>query len=171
MTNQLFYTNDCKILNMKKTTPPRKEGDDFDRALGAWIKQSRGKMKLTQEKFGDLMGCTKATVCGWEKGHYIPPYKVLYKIADKSGIPLPHDKINEVCEKYGEELLDVLLAENLRAAMMALAHVSVEDIATAEKILSSLRKEPEPEVVDEPPEYNFVDRRASKRRTCNGRDE
>lgn len=66
-----------------------------DNSAVAFIKRARAKMGLTQEKFGELFDCGKSNVSGWEKGRHIPPYKVLYLMAEKSGIPLPNGLIQD----------------------------------------------------------------------------
>ncbi len=49
------------------------------------IKRIRGKYKLTQEKFADMLGISVRTLRNWEQGRRIPegPAMILLRVADR----------------------------------------------------------------------------------------
>lgn len=50
------------------------------------ITHIRKSMKLSQEKFGDLLNVSQRTVAYWEAGDRTPPYPVLIDLSEKLGV-------------------------------------------------------------------------------------
>jgi SOS-response transcriptional repressor LexA len=57
--------------------------------LGAWVKQVRTSMALSQEKFGELFACTKGNVSAWENDRHAPSADQVMQMARLSGLALP----------------------------------------------------------------------------------
>lgn len=57
--------------------------------LGAWVKQVRTSMALSQEKFGELFACTKGNVSAWENNRHAPSVDQVLQMFQLSGVPLP----------------------------------------------------------------------------------
>jgi len=55
--------------------------------VSSTIKNERLKLGLTQEKFAQVLGVTKQSVCDWEKGRHVPSYANLIKISKHFNIP------------------------------------------------------------------------------------
>lgn len=56
------------------------------------IKKIRIQLCLEQEKFGKLIGVTKASVCNYESGHRRPKLSIIKKIrevAKENGMDIP----------------------------------------------------------------------------------
>lgn len=51
------------------------------------IKAARIKLGLTQAALGQAVGVTKASVCGWERGHNLPD---THRLADLAAALAPH---------------------------------------------------------------------------------
>ncbi len=58
--------------------------------LGAWVKQVRTSMALSQEKFGELFACTKGNVSAWENDRHAPSADQVLQMAQLSGLALPY---------------------------------------------------------------------------------
>lgn len=50
--------------------------------IGKRIKEARIKKKMSQEELGDLLGVTKVSVCGYEKGTRTPTMKTFLKLIE-----------------------------------------------------------------------------------------
>jgi len=103
--------------------------------LGKRIKIIRTENKLTQQKFADLFGLVKSTICMYEKGNSTPDVQTLTKIADHFDVSLDwltgrtnarnkaeqvlHEKFSRIiydlgsdfAHQYLSELLDMSLQE------------------------------------------------------------
>lgn len=86
---------------------------EFNKTVGVYIKTARKAIKLSQEKLGDLFGCSKSNVSGWENGRHEAPFKVLSYLARESGIPLPMTIPNQQKQKIVETVLSIEKKEDL----------------------------------------------------------
>jgi len=50
----------------------------------------RKEMKLSQEKFGELVGMSQRSVAAWESGDRLPSYPVLSDLADRLGVSVDY---------------------------------------------------------------------------------
>ena len=50
----------------------------------------RKEMKLSQEKFGELVGMSQRSVAAWESGDRLPSFPVLSDLADKLGVTVDY---------------------------------------------------------------------------------
>lgn len=71
--------------------------------LGAWVKQVRTSMALSQEKFGELFACTKGNVSAWENDRHAPSADQVMEMARMSGIALPGHVAKEPAAPYNAE--------------------------------------------------------------------
>lgn len=134
ISQALLYDKDSVLLYFCNM-----ENDNFDKEIGAYIKKARLSMGMTQDQLAEYFDCTKSNISGWEKGRHIPPYKILCALAKKSGLPLPHDKANEVLEQFGINVntLDIGSAELVKTAL----NVPRESADQAKKILVTFNKD------------------------------
>ena len=58
-------------------------------AIASFIKEARESLQLSQEQLGEIYGCTKGNVSGWEKGLHEPRFSVLSDLSKRSGRLLP----------------------------------------------------------------------------------
>jgi transcriptional regulator with XRE-family HTH domain len=54
--------------------------------FGEQIKIYRKINNLSQQDIADLLGVTKQTISGWEKGKFSPPLSFVYEIAEKLNV-------------------------------------------------------------------------------------
>jgi phage repressor protein C with HTH and peptisase S24 domain/DNA-binding XRE family transcriptional regulator len=57
--------------------------------INEWVREARTKAKLSQEKFGELLSCTKGNVSGWENDRHLPSYEQMVLISQITGYPMP----------------------------------------------------------------------------------
>lgn len=57
--------------------------------INEWVREARTKAKLSQEKLGELLSCTKGNVSGWENDRHQPSYEQMVLISQISGLPIP----------------------------------------------------------------------------------
>lgn len=97
----------------------------------------RKKLKLSQEKFGELADVSQRTVAFWEAGDRMPSHAVLADLADRLGVsvdylldrsdnPRPADPLENKKEPtaQGGELLDQIIAQIQVLPDPALARVA-----------------------------------------------
>jgi phage repressor protein C with HTH and peptisase S24 domain/DNA-binding XRE family transcriptional regulator len=70
---------------------PLRSGILYSRAvkISEWVREARTKAKLSQEKLGDLLSCTKGNVSGWENDRHQPSYEQMLLISQYTGYPMP----------------------------------------------------------------------------------
>lgn len=94
--------------------------------IGSKIKKARTKLGLTQTDLGNLIGVSKVSICGYEKGARTPSIELILKLVDILNINL-------------EEILGIdslVVSEEDESYKML---VSKEDI----QIIKELRNHPE----------------------------
>lgn len=57
--------------------------------IAAFVKEAREALGLSQEALGEIFGCTKGNISGWEKGLHEPRFAVLSELSKKSNVALP----------------------------------------------------------------------------------
>jgi transcriptional regulator with XRE-family HTH domain len=57
--------------------------------LKDWVKAARKHKGWTQLELGEAIGRGKANVGHWENGKHLPPIKMLARISEETGYPLP----------------------------------------------------------------------------------
>lgn len=57
--------------------------------IATFVKEAREALGLSQEALGEIFGCTKGNVSGWEKGLHEPRFAVLSDLSKRSNIALP----------------------------------------------------------------------------------
>lgn len=57
--------------------------------IATFVKEAREALGLSQEALGEIFGCTKGNVSGWEKGLHEPRFAVLSDLSKRSKIALP----------------------------------------------------------------------------------
>lgn len=62
--------------------------------IAGYIKKARNKLGLTQDEFGELLGCSKQNISAWENGRHEPTYRQMCIVSEKTGVPLPVPVIN-----------------------------------------------------------------------------
>lgn len=97
-------------------------------------------MGLSQDKFGELFGCTKSNISCWETGKHLPTYGQLCEVSIKSGIPLPDDNLYKIANMIN---IDVASLTKEKIELIKLA-VSVDNnsVEQAKRMLSALAPEP-----------------------------
>lgn len=57
--------------------------------IATFVREAREALGLSQEALGEIFGCTKGNVSGWEKGLHEPRFAVLSDLSKRSKIALP----------------------------------------------------------------------------------
>lgn len=78
--------------------------------IANFIKKAREALGLSQEALGEIFGCTKGNVSGWEKGLHEPKFAVLSDLSNRSKIALPG--IGELTQVKSPTLKVDTLVEN-----------------------------------------------------------
>lgn len=60
-------------------------------ATARYVKDARARAKISQEKLGELIGCGKQNVSGWENDRHSPSPTQLASIVNHTGLPLPEE--------------------------------------------------------------------------------
>jgi DNA-binding transcriptional regulator YiaG len=67
---------------VKKERAPFKEEEGTPEMSAKGIRRLRKKLKISQEKFGSLLGVSTATIVSWEKGKFSPRKEKIAQISD-----------------------------------------------------------------------------------------
>ena len=81
--------------------------------LGYRLKALRNERHISQSELGNLLGVTKVSVCGYEKGTRIPSIDVFVKILDIFNVSADYmfgREVSSVCED--DENVSILLSKN-----------------------------------------------------------
>ena len=70
--------------------------------IGERVKQSRLAKKYTQEELGNILGVSKVSVCGYEKGTRTPSTDMLVKLTEALGITIDYLFGNDI-KAIGED--------------------------------------------------------------------
>lgn len=57
--------------------------------IATFVREAREALGLSQESLGEIFGCTKGNISGWEKGLHEPRFAVLTELSKRSRVPLP----------------------------------------------------------------------------------
>lgn len=57
--------------------------------IATFVREAREALGLSQEALGEIFGCTKGNISGWEKGLHEPRFAVLTELSKRSNVALP----------------------------------------------------------------------------------
>lgn len=60
-----------------------------DAELAVFVRNARARLGLSGTELGETVGRTRGNISHWEQGLHEPPYTILRKLSEMSGIPLP----------------------------------------------------------------------------------
>lgn len=128
----------------------------FDDPMCQYVRDVRKKMNVSQTQIGEWVGCVKANVSAWERGLHKPSYHQLIVLRDKSGLPLPDDKPNQVLKDMGLDYRRISDEhKKVASEIISLSRPKFEQIKT---MLQALKMMPDVE-------ENREERRNHERRT------
>lgn len=113
------------------------------RNIADFIRRVRAKMGITQLQLAEKLECTKGNISAWENELHAPSYIMLAKMAEMSGVPMPHDQLGELLESMNIDYKN--LNQDQLDMIRSVLKVKQEDIETVKVILSPFAKKAEDE--------------------------
>ena len=111
--------------------------------FGEQIKIYRKINNLSQQDIADLLGVTKQTISGWEKGKFSPPLSFVYEIAEKLNVSvnwlLGAEQKGTIESPKDPNLAIVLQARGRRFKSCCFHHSKTADTKAFQRFLFSYR--------------------------------